>query len=508
MPVFTIETPTGAKLDIEAANEQAAIAGAQEWHQQQSAQKKPTVGEYATDAIKSVPHGMLDRIGAMLSASGNAADLEMSGGQANPDNPTPEQATGALKQNVTGETHAPQTSAGKIGAAVGGAVVDPTSYIGPGSLLLKAGLAAGAGAGGEIGRQAAEGTPYEVPAQIAGSVAGGVAPLGLSALRAAPAAIPAPSRGMVGLAGDSAYAQGRNVDAAISPQVIDQIVQRSRNDLYNRSITPRLAPEAHDTLDNLAATAAAGGALDMKGLSALRQELSQVRQAGGHNSAAGNAIGTALDDTIADLGNFRPIGTPYNPANYVTRGTVQDVQDAAAHFRRGDQHYASAMRDDLVTGKIDTATLKAATEHSGMNLDNKLRSQIASILQSDELRQGFSAPEIAAMREIAHGSNGANALRQLGNRLGGGGGFVSTALAAAGAAAAGPLGALAGLSGHGVRMVANANTLRKAQELSNMVRMRSPIGQSIVQPTRPRLPQGLPTAALLRALALSQPASQ
>jgi hypothetical protein len=37
MPIYTIETPNGKRLRIEAADEAAAMTGAQQWHSEQSA---------------------------------------------------------------------------------------------------------------------------------------------------------------------------------------------------------------------------------------------------------------------------------------------------------------------------------------------------------------------------------------------------------------------------------------------------------------------------------------
>lgn len=124
------------------------------------------------DLFKSIPHGAVRRLGAMLSATGEAANAEMS--QPDNPNPSPEEARQALEQNVTGATHVPQGGAGKIGAAIGGTLVDPTSYLGPWSLPVKVGTALAGTVGGEGGRQAAEGTNYEIPAMVGGSLLGGL----------------------------------------------------------------------------------------------------------------------------------------------------------------------------------------------------------------------------------------------------------------------------------------------------------------------------------------------
>jgi hypothetical protein len=136
----------------------------------------------AADFAKSIPHGIMSGISSALSATGAAANAEMSQPE-NPD-PTPQETQQALEDNVTGATHRPEGNAGKLGAAIGEALGNPTSYLGPGSLPLKVGAAILSAAGGEAGRQAAEGTKYETPAQLSGGLVSGVAAMKtLGALR-------------------------------------------------------------------------------------------------------------------------------------------------------------------------------------------------------------------------------------------------------------------------------------------------------------------------------------
>lgn len=408
-------------------------------------------------------------------------------------------------EGYTGEFYKPQTTAGKYAEAVGESVGNPASYIGPGGLLLKAGLATTAGLGGEAARSAAEGTGGEGAAQVAGNVAGGVLPL---LMRRAPRPAPAPTNDLLRLGADSEYAAGGAVNAAIHPQVIEQVTQRVRNDLYHNRVSPELTPATQGVIGRLEAVAQAGAPLDMRTLSMVRQELSEARRAGGQDAMAANILGRHLDDTLDNIANQRayvtgPTGLRIGQSP-VTQGSVQDVERAVGHYRNADGNFAAAMRDDLVTGKTDAATLKAAIDNSGLNGENKLRQQFSTILHPDatHLRQGFSPEILERMRQLSEGTRGANLRRQIGNRLGGGGGFTSTILAMLGAGALGPIGAAAGFAGTGVRMAGNAAALRRAQAISELTRMDSPLGRNIVQPIHPR---GLPTAAVLRALATSQP---
>lgn len=540
MPVFTIETPTGVKLDIEANDEQAALAGAQEWHQQNSTdiqQPKVGVGE---DIAKAAPGaavgGLSNAIGLpgsisqlnTLAAKGIAwaggkllgykpediakvQELLADSGEKERTFATPAEIKKGIEKDVTGPLYEAQTPVGKVASKTLETVTNPVSYAGPGGALLKLAGAAGAGAGGEVARQAAEGTGYEVPAEIAGSLVGGGLPLAAARPRA-PAAIPAPSAPMIDLAADSAYARGGSIDAAIHPQVVQQTAQQARAAIRAARSNETLSPTTHGVIDRLEGSAASGE-LDMPSLHMLRKEINQARAAGGEDSAMAAILGQHVDDMVDQLAARRayttmqtgPLAGQRVGGSPVTRGSVADVQEAMRNFRRADTDYTAARHSDMITGREANGALNAAKQHSGMNLDNNLRDQIAGILKSETLSRGFTQQELGLMHEIVEGTASQNAIRQIGNRLGGGGGIAGTMLAAIGAAAAGPIGALAGVAGLGVRAAANHNTQRKVQALDAMIRMRSGLGQQIVQPTRQVLPNSVIAAQLLRALASGQP---
>lgn len=62
MPVYTIETPSGKTLDIEAADEATAMRGAQEWHESQSGARK--VGDLAGNAVDKTLGFTQDQVAA------------------------------------------------------------------------------------------------------------------------------------------------------------------------------------------------------------------------------------------------------------------------------------------------------------------------------------------------------------------------------------------------------------------------------------------------------------
>lgn len=80
-------------------------------------------------------------------------------------------------ENVTGEFHAPETTAGKYVQSAADTMANPISYIGPGGLLTKAAMAGASGLGGEAGEELT-GSPL---GRMAGSMLAG--PLGARAVK-------------------------------------------------------------------------------------------------------------------------------------------------------------------------------------------------------------------------------------------------------------------------------------------------------------------------------------
>jgi hypothetical protein len=180
--------------DMKAAYEEAQKRGLV-----QAPQPSSGVGDF----LKSIPRGIVSGFAGAASAVGQSEANLMAGSTGNgpqprklsdlvtghvPDQgdlalanavPGPAESTALVEQNVTGPMHQPEGPAGKVGAAVGEALGDPGSYLGPGGLPSKIAIAAGVGAGSELLGQAAEGTRMEIPARIAGGFAGGLTSAGV-----------------------------------------------------------------------------------------------------------------------------------------------------------------------------------------------------------------------------------------------------------------------------------------------------------------------------------------
>ncbi len=156
------------------------------------------------DFFKSIPRGVAEGIGSVVSLGSRAMDPNMAlvMGANGMDPYEIQQQTGAVAdkavsdtintaQEKTGAFPEPQGPAGKFGKAVGGGLGNPLTYALPGSLPFKVGGSILSSLGGEGGRQAAEGTPYEIPAQIGGNLVGGIAGVKTLGPKAVAAEIPA-----------------------------------------------------------------------------------------------------------------------------------------------------------------------------------------------------------------------------------------------------------------------------------------------------------------------------
>lgn len=147
-------------------------------------------------------------------------------------------------------------------------------------------------------------------------------------------------------------------------------------------------------------------------------------------------------------------------------------------------NYAAGSRAEALEEATEKAQRQAGSANSGQNIDNATRQQFKAILNSPAKRRGYSANELAQMEVIVQGSKAGDAARFAGNLLGGGGGLGSVVTAGAGGLAVGPAGVLAPIFGYGFKKLGNALTQGQVAKLDEMVRARSPLGQSVGSSTK------------------------
>lgn len=128
---------------------------------------------------------------------------------------------------------------------------------------------------------------------------------------------------------------------------------------------------------------------------------------------------------LRQLRHFPPRSVQLSQKSQVSQGSVLagPADLASSTFKDARGNYAAEARSSQLTGIADKADLNAAVTNSGLNLDNATRQRVASVLNNPKLIAGFSPEEIAALNEVARGTPTRNAIRFVGNLLGGGGGL-------------------------------------------------------------------------------------
>jgi hypothetical protein len=270
--------------------------------------------------------------------------------------------------------------------------------------------------------------------------------------------------------------------------------------LEKDGILTNLAPKTHAIVRQLQSPPE-GSVAPLAGLEAARRALGHAARDFGNPTeqlAARRAI-DALDDFIARGGTPAGAGSVVAGPADIAAKTISDA--------RGN--YAAAKRSDQLTGAAERAELNAAVANSGFNVDNAVRQRVRSILQSPKESAGFSEAELTALNEVARGTPTRNAIRVVGNLLGGGGGLgavVSGGIGGAvGTATGGPfLGAAVGAgipaAGMSAKKLAGSLTERSLRHADDLVRMRSPLYEQLMRDA-PMVPFGAERrAALVRAL--------
>jgi hypothetical protein len=286
---------------------------------------------------------------------------------------------------------------------------------------------------------------------------------------------PAPTQEALATAAGSGYDKARALGVELHPRSLVDLSERINSALTDIGINGELAPKTFGILSRIK-EAPADSVVTVP-------NLETVRRAFGH--AAGDfsnpteqlAAGRAKRDLADYLAAI--------PDKDVVRGPAAEASDL---IKNANANYAASKRSEQISEALKKAELQTSATHSGRNLDNKTRQSFVKLLTNDKASAGFTQSELDAAESIIKGSNTADLMRSAGNFLGGGGGLGmlhgSSIGAAGGATLAGPLGAAVGATtvpalGYMLKKGADASTLNKVQAFQEMVRRRSPLGESM-----------------------------
>jgi hypothetical protein len=307
-------------------------------------------------------------------------------------------------------------------------------------------------------------------------------------------------------AGSAGFEQARNLGVDYSPDAVKSMVDDITRSLQDDGFDSITAPKTSALLAKAGAVPEAEDGTvvaSLNNLISLRKALQEA--AGSGDATERNAASRAIEQ----LDEFISAADPQSVVAGAASAAGRTLDDA-----RGN--YAAAMRSQRITGADDAAERSAAAAGSGLNMDNRRRQLLNSILNKPKERRGYSKEELALIEEIVRGKFGTNLARYVGNLLGGGGG-LTTNLASLGSAALGlgaagdPIGLLAGAIppaiGTAARSIASRSTERQIQNLDELIRKRSPLYQK-AQENPPVLEGVHPEirALLTRALMMQQAA--
>lgn len=311
----------------------------------------------------------------------------------------------------------------------------------------------------------------------------------------------APTREALEAATQAGYKRLEQLDVHYSASAVEKMVTNLQNSLNKKGFISEIkgVDDIHSLIGKLKG-GPKGSSVRMKELETFRQRLGDI--AGSPKKqvrkAATKAI-DALDDFIAST----------NPSNLASRSAARDpgtgivpqrfsfssvdaaanralAKEASGVVLKARGNAAAGFRSDAINELREIMRLRTDAAGSGMNLDNTTRSKLVSMLTSQGGKgvRGFSDAEKDAIREIITGTPSKNALRRIGNLLGGGGGLGQTMVTALPAIAVGSSGAgvgptiaaaIPGMVGALSKGATNRIARKGIGRLDDTIRKRSPL---------------------------------
>lgn len=309
----------------------------------------------------------------------------------------------------------------------------------------------------------------------------GLRPSGATPIGARTITPPVPSIEDISSAAKAGFQNVQQSGAAVTSNAVGKMALDGENKLRGMGLRPKAAPETFDILSELQ-NPPANSVGTIGDLHEARQALGQAASSPDPRErlAASTAI-NHLDDYLSNI-----------PAADIATG---DPATVATILKQSIANYATMKKAGDVSLRGEKALNNASAANSGMNLENNIRQQLKQIANNPKLQRGFTAQELSYIKKTARGTIPADAIRTLGNFLGGGGGLGAMLTAGAGAMAAGPAGLAAPLAGAALKSLGNSMTARKLAALNQMIRARSPLAQSL-SPIPAPLPSPLTTGLL------------
>lgn len=330
----------------------------------------------------------------------------------------------------------------------------------------------------------------QVAASLVGSMAGGAGyaaaekVLPSNATKAVP-----PTTEQIGEMSRAAYKDAREAGAIIGPQPLQRVGEDFKGWLANFGYDPALQPKVGVLLDRIGKAGQEN--ITAEGVDILRKIAVNVAKDGNPSERviAGELIGR-LDDMMENLG-----------ASDVIQG---NADEAAKAFTRARDLWKTFRKSELIDNLVTKAEDQALSTNSGGNIQNTIRQKLRSILDNPKTARLFTDEEKDAIRSIVRGTATQNALRIIGRLAPSSNSWLGPILGGMGAggyAAGGLPGAAIAVgvpaAGTAAKAGATALTQGAVNRLSNMVRSGAIPSQASVAPPMPSI-QDLTAQTLLQ----------
>lgn len=347
---------------------------------------------------------------------------------------------------------------------------------------------------------------------------------GLAKARMAPeSAIKPPTAQVLKDTAGKGYDAARNMGVEVRGDAVGGMARNVQSTLEQDGIFAELAPKTFSILKRVTDPPKEASAT-IANMEAIRRSLQRAGQdfTNPTEQLAASRVIKGLDEFLGGLGPGSTVVRPPSaapgvvalPSGLPPAGRPEAVAELLKTSR---QNYGAAQRSNSLTGALDRANtgileraeVRAQAANSGRNLDNTIRSKIASLLEKPKEVSGFSDAELAALNKAIDGGPVRNTARMLGNLLGGGGGIGQFGVGAVGAgtglAYGGIPGAIIGatpaVAGVGAKKLANILAKRSLTQADEAVRANSPLFREMLK-NAPKAPANLDQKAAIAKLLL------
>jgi hypothetical protein len=485
MPTFKITSPDGKSYEVtgpEGSTKAQALEKVKAQHAAPPAEPSSGIGDF----FKSIPGGVVQGFSTAASALGKTTAAEMGDHEMAAEIPGPQQGAAITEKHITGELPKPEGTPGKFGRGVGEVLGNPASYLGPGSLALKAGSGVASALASEGAGQLTEGTVLEPAARFVGGVVGGTGTAMVAAERnLSKLAAQLPTREKIYDAANAGYEMLKKSNTRISEAGTQELLADVKQSLHTEHFRDYLAPSTYRAIEELGTT----GSATIGDLDGVRRLLGRIPGTNPTDREAANRAIRAIDDFLINVPEQHVMSG--NPAN--DAAILKHAQGNWALHRQ-----LETLEDASVKGQH-----RAGVSGSGANRVNTARQEVRKILDSDKKSRGMSEAVKEKMEEIVMGTWLSNKARQVGKFSPSG--PVSATTSILGGMHDMGLGIGIAASGFLSKHLGEYLTDRQIGQLEAMMRAESPIGRPIAKAIAPEIAEqrAVPAAAAARSVLTS-----